>query len=788
MQASARTAAGRCLSLQGFFFRRSDVGRPADIVSYFYELHDLEHLVAFANIASSEPSAKFARTLYEHLARNWTALENFSRVRVAQVPTGQEPARRTKPPRAKDDELADGGLNLWLFRLQGVACCPTGHGPRIAAQTWLPTAEVQRRFGRRGKARSYLIPALDVDAFVLKGKARAFAQALGVREELSPATFTVSDARVLLERLRHLYQEKCDTNQDLRLDLREVIRPAYRTLIELLSGNTEHGDDCSLLGTAMVLASDGHGGLGFFEARKVFYLDRRDTRERLVTEAPIWAFLIESSPAARNVLTQMFGMRILEESLIWAPKPGDPAFDDESLGKFRGGLCRLAPYLLARVGADRADERLVRQDVRRLRHFIDHVEPVTSLDLSCSLDDKEVVVGEESREAFVNLDGINAAKAFIVWGENPWPPNQHESETLAGALCDVLGAGYFESFIALLQSESKTLRESILRRAGAPLDIDEKLVLFQTADHNDDQPEDIGSEEDEDAEEPRNAVPPIGATEEPAANPAASDSVNGVCADHLRVPLYKPSDLLIEGMPVIIVRNPVEDGHGDPEKTPSGNPKKWPGTSNGRFGGNTDLDELDALGMWVALSFELGRLRRGGLPEAEIFDAENPASSKHALVFNVSNPQLVEIARSKSAEFSAAVTWLHQTFGVVPDWPGFDILTLDPREPNSVGRIIELKSSGVASRVQEMTWNEWKTARASILRERFYLYLVGNLRSDLVSAQPYIRTVRNPFEQFVADVQFSRTIQRKVQLTVSEFRQAEHLNLTVQRTDKSPQA
>ena len=53
-------------------------------------------------------------------------------------------------------------------------------------------------------------------------------------------------------------------------------------------------------------------------------------------------------------------------------------------------------------------------------------------------------------------------------------PHQHEAETLAGALCDVLGAGYFESFIALLQSESRTLRERILRRAGAPLDVEEK--------------------------------------------------------------------------------------------------------------------------------------------------------------------------------------------------------------------------------------------------------------------------------------------------------------------------
>jgi len=760
------------------YLAESDPGRAADTNPYFYDLHDLEHLVAFANIASTEPTAKFAKALYEHLARNWAGLEKFSRVKVAQVSVGQEPSRRTKPPRAKDEEIADGGQNLWLFRLQNVAFCPTVHGPRAAAQTWLPTAEVQRRFGRRGKAGSYLIPALDVDAALLKGKAKTFAQTIGVREELSPTTFTVSDAKVLLERLRNLYETKCAANQDLRLELREVIRPAYRNLIELLSGKSDDTDARSVLESSMILATNGRGALGFFEAKDVFYLDRRDTRERLVTEAPIWTFVIEASPAARVVLTQVFGMRILEDSLDWAPKPGDPALGEESLGLFRNGLQRLAPYLLARVGADRVDERLAREDARRLRNFIDYVEPVTSLDLSCSLDEREIIVGEGNRDAFVNLDCVDTAKAFVVWGDNPWPPSQPEAETLAGALCDVLGAGYFESFIALLQSESKSLRERILRRAGAPLDIDEKLALFQSAGNDDDELIHVGLDEP-DTDEPRNAVSPVGEMEAPAANP--SGSTNGSSIERVRVPLYNPSDLLIDGMPITIAGNYVGNGHHDPKKSSLREPSNGPGGRNRRFGGDTDLDELDALGMWVALSFEQGRLRDAGLPEAQIFDDENLETLEHALVFDVSNPEMVEIARSKSPNFSAAMTWLHQKFGIVPDWPGFDILTLDLRQPNHVDRMIELKSSGVASRIQEMTWNEWKTAKSSSLRERFFLYLVGNLRSDLAAAQPYIRTIRNPFEQMAADVQVSRTTQRKVQLTVTEFREAEHLDLTVKR-------
>lgn len=755
----------------------SDVGHTQETVPYFYELHDLEHLVAFTNIASAEPSARFAKVLYEHLARHWATLEKFSRVFVAQIPTGQEPARRTKPPRAKDEELVDAGPNLWLFRLQEVPLCPTGHGPRTADQTWLPTTEVQRRFGRRAKSGSYLIPALEVDASALKGKPRAFAQALGVREELSSATFTVADTRVLLDRLRELYQSKCDANEDLRLELREVIRPAYRNLVELLSGKDEEVNGPPPLGDTLILASDGNKGMRFIKACDVFYLDRRDTRERLGSEVDIWTFVIEASPAARIVLTHLFGMRVLEESLTWAPKPGDPSLDAEQLCKFRDELRRLAPYLLARVGADRADERLTRQDARHLRGFIDFVEPVTRLDLGCRLDDQMIAIGEGNRGAFVHMSNDGKIQSFVVWGENPWPPAQHEAEILASALCDVLGAGYFESFIALLQSESPALRERILRRAGASLDIDEKKVLFQTVDEKDSQG-DASTTEDRHEEEPKTVIQG-GTIEEPAAAPTGVAGNNGL-GERSRVPLYEASDLLIEGTPLIIGGySPDGNRTGNRPATAIGEPRA-PKDGNGNYGGNTDLDKLNALGMWVALTFELERLRRSGLIEATAFDVTAPTGQDQVLVFDVSKPELVESARSRSNLFNKAITGL-QPFGVVPDWPGFDILTLDTRLPQTIDRMIELKSSGVASRVQEMTWNEWKTANASTLRERFYLYLVGNLRSDLVAAQPYIRTIRNPFEQIVADVQVTRAIQKKVQLAVHEFREAEHLDLTLRR-------
>ena len=101
-----------------------------------------------------------------------------------------------------------------------------------------------------------------------------------------------------------------------------------------------------------------------------------------------------------------------------------------------------------------------------------------------------------------------------------------------------------------------------------------------------------------------------------------------------------------------------------------------------------------------------------------------------------------------------------------------------------VGRLIELKSSGVSSRVQEMSWNEWKSAGSNTLGQHYYLYLVGNLRSDIDGAVPFVRTIRNPFEQLRADIRADRTVTRKVQLALHYFDEAEHLNLTVSRSNE----
>lgn len=767
-----------------FNVRRSIEEHATDgpVVPYFYQLHDLENLVVLLGAAERDSSAQVGKALYEHLARNWGTLERFSRATVALVSDGQVPSMRSKPPRAREEEEADGGPNFWMDRLQGAAFCPTGHGPRPARQVWLPTQEVERRFGRRGRTGGqHLVPTLAADPAVLKGKARAFAQALGMRDELTPANFSVEDARLVLERLRVLYADRFVAGVDLRQDLREVIRPAYRHLFELLGSRDRPGEgvddeSAAALTDAPLLGSDGASTFRFLTAEQLFYSDRRDTRDRVRTEEPIWTFVLEALPAAKTTLSQVFGVRVLEESLAWSPQPGDPALEADQLEVFRAELTRLAPYLLARIAVERSDERLARLDARRLRKVFQRIEPVTHLELGCTLDGRTLGVGRVARDAFVQFNGDELAHAFVVWGERAWPTDTPEAEALSNALCDAFGASYFEPFLALIQARKTDMWERLLRRAGAPLDIDERRVLFLG--------EDLGHLEElapsEPEPEPKTLVLST-STEQPAQLPSGGDQSSS--DDTFRMtPLYSAGQLLVDGEAVFVLGDnaqppPPGKNHGGGRSNSNGEG----GTGGSGYGGRTDLSALDALGMWVTLSFERNRLRRSGLPNAAIFDPTKSEPQPDAVVFDVSSPVQIAGARAGSVLFDSMMARLHREFDIPLDWPGFDVLTIDPRAAVLPDRLIELKSSGIASRLQEMTWNEWKTATSSTLRTRFYLYLVGNLRSDLEGGVPYVRTIRNPFEQLVANVQVSSSTSRKVQLAVHLFKEAEYLELGTRR-------
>lgn len=745
---------------------------------YFYRLHDLEHVVPLLDAAAKDASAEIGRTMYEHLVRNWSLLEPFAQLDIAIV--GGEPQRRAKPPRAQDEEILElEESNFWVYRLRNAAVCPTGHGPRRPAEVWYPTQEVLRRFGHKTRdGVACLLPTVDLPATLLKGRARGLMQVMGIREELSPASFGEADALVVLHRLQVLYSARVGRGEDLRQDLREVIRPAYRHVLELLAGRPSYGKPSDTLKNAPLLAQDGQGHLAFRSARDVFYVERRDTRDRLQADMAIWTFVLESYQAGRSPLVELLSCRVLEESVRWRPRIGDQALQDVDKSLWRLRLRELAPYVLARVGADRVEETQAKRDAVRLRELVLGLEPVVDIQLGCELDGHELPTKAIEREAFVDQDKATGKMvSFVRWGEGAWPPAEDDAEALATAFGEVLGAGYFESFLALIRAPSDAKRHSLLKRAGAPTDIDERRsMLFEEF-------SDVGATGPE---------PTAQSGDEPKSAPAERDDEHAAKqprpgtaeADQSRqVPLFMPGQITVDGVPITLFgtytgahdkrqrkqkdTDPGQDGHDDD------------GANGTGYGGHTDMDALNSLGMAVTLAYELARLRKGGRPSSQAFDPASSDSQPDALVFDVSTPARIVRARAASPEFNHAFGRLVGEHGVSPEWPGFDVLTLDLDSSDGVDRIIELKSSGVSARIQEMSWNEWKSARKNELRHRFYLYLVGNLRADLNGMSPFVRTIRDPFEQLLAETQITQRTERKVQLAVHLFREAEHLDLTV---------
>lgn len=735
---------------------------------FLYGVHDLEFAGVIPLAARSD--GRVATALFEHLARNWDVLARFQTARGAYVPSDRQPSMRARPPKPYPDEERELGDDLWLFRLRRVSWVPTSHGPRLPAKAWLPSTEISRRFGRRGSHAPDLIPIVSADRAALEGRARGLALALRIREDFSPSTFREGDAKGLLDRIEFLYAADASAGSLGDDTLRQVIRPAYRNLVELLSGKVGDDDDPgaveTTLGDAKVLVHDGHGAFRFVPGKTAYYMARSGTRERLDAEEAIWTLVNEASLTARKPL-RVLGIRVLEDELRWDVVPGSAAFDDDDeLVQFRRGVRAIAPFILARLRADRADERLAVLDGGRLRRLLAALEPVRDLVLTCSLDGQIVSRGVV-RDGFVEFGDERAVRAYVRWGERGWPPDAAEAEALAGVFVDAIGAGAFEAFLALIRAEGDETRYRLLSLAGAPLDLTE---VWES-----------GTAMFEDTVLDETMVDTTTTTSvEAGAGEESTEGASGgapIPAPLMsRTPLYGIENLEIAGVPMEIagITRTHGDGRGRNDHEGSGSSRR--GNSAG-FGGRTDLTELDHVGMHVAMSFERHRLRLAGRTDA-LMSSEVVGPSDALLVFDVSTAAAAERAWDVSAAFRDAFRYLEAN-GVHRWFPGFDILTLDLDDAGRPDRLIELKSSGVNARTQTMTWNEWKSAQKSDLRSSFYLYLVGNLRTDLGSAPPFLRAIRDPFSSLWAREVADATVRRSIQLNVLEFEHAEELILGV---------
>jgi hypothetical protein len=730
-----------------------------------YQMQSIEFLDQFiqaseseAPTTDSESNPSIGKQLLKHISAWWR--EGFQRY--------QNPVLATHDVRSfgrrnqncpKESEKRRVGLNLWLWKLKNARWCPTEHGVRRPDEAWMPTESVRTRFQLNG---SSLLPVLPSEVAERTQEAAGFFDAVGVRRELSQSTFRPRDARTVVGTLANTFTDadgELASDSEVGGSLRQI-KSAYRYTSELLPPLTDQKREIEEeewqtsqtdLGDVGVLCRYPDGRFEFTQARDAYFVNAPDVLEQIpVPRLPI--FVLQETEAVRFGVH--FGMRDLERAADSTPR-----FLDER-PELRQNLVeeleRAAPYILCRLEAERQSQELITRDLNGLRAFCDDLEIVDSIEVDYEFPGEDVSPVTSKPPYYLDRRGrgrAEPARPIVKASEN----NDEQYRYLARAICGALDVTQFEGVVTMLTAADDSQRRDYLRLAGAPSSIDEieskRQALFEDTDANPDGPivDPGGHSGDETDYDPDNAPDPAG------------EPLEDRTPQRQERPIYESGELAIAGDRETIVVEPSEeiedeDSNGDGGDAPGG-------------GAGPDMKyrtAVDQLGMQITVEYERARL-------GNEFDFENYDNSPEDYVFEVHTERSIEEAQDNLIA-SPVIERLVKKVGLPLPYPGFDILTVNP-DTGEADRLIELKSSGHDTRTPGISWNEWKTARTEDVSDRFYLYIVGNLRKDIRS-DPYIRTIRNPFELLRPETEERSETKREVKVDITNFRKRGEIHET----------
>jgi hypothetical protein len=341
--------------------------------------------------------------------------------------------------------------------------------------------------------------------------------------------------------------------------------------------------------------------LRFEPASGVLYAGTPGMRERSGVAGTVPTFVLEAEPAATAPLTRLFGVRTLEDALEWHPEHGECSFDPAQMDEVRAGLRALLVPLLARIRVERSSPN----DTRVLTQFVERVEPVLELALTCTLDGVRLEQVAE-RPYFVDASPPDLRRAFVVWDQSrTWPPPADAAQGLAMALADALGINLVETFLAFIQSDDAQ-RRRLLDIAGASTMLAEiEHELAHSVAETEKAPDDEHAEE---TTLERTPAPDTGSGDEQA--PRAPTDPSPAAPP---VALVRFEDLMIDGEPILVAGERPRDGDGRDGRKGTGPDGEGPSGTPGRAAAGTDLQALDALGMRITMAYEVRRLIRAGL-------------------------------------------------------------------------------------------------------------------------------------------------------------------------------
>lgn len=721
-------------------------GRERRKYDSIYQLQGIEYFNQYLQKASS--NSEVAELFLRHIVYWWQEdLRNYNNPILATSDQRTWGRRNQNSPFDREERRL--GLNLWLWQLKRASWCPSNRGRRKPEEIWMPTESVKTRFAI---ADNVLLPVLSDSVLESASEARDLLHKLGIRSEVSQKSFNPDDAEIITETVADMFSGEDD--EIISESLRQI-KPVYRYLSELLPDVDRSNQDNEWLeaqeglSQIQVLSHVEDSGFEFEPAHETYFVRSPDVLDRIpVKGVPV--FVLQEDDAVG--FGTYFGLLDLEE--VAEPDPEFGGEDSEKTKEIVQFLEDLAPYILCRLEAERPSQKMINDDLNGMDAFLENMMIVEDIEA-----DYRIGEGEEEKvissdpDFFLDQRGRGRNERPLPFVRS-LPKDEDQNRLLARALCEYLGVSQYEGVITLLNAETDQQRRQYLRLAGAPSTKDEIDGKRQDLVEDESSTESGFEFEFDDESEPEGFQDGSTGSESPEREIERRKQRERI--DH---PVYDTEELEIEGSGITITTEPEEPDSGGDGNTGSGG-------NGGDPGATVSQDyrtRVDKLGMSITIQYEIDRLHDDyecGNPEDYVFDIHDEDEIRKAQEDDVAGPVL---------------DWLNEQ-GLPMPFPGFDILTVNP-ETGKADRLIELKSSGHDTRTPPVTWNEWKTASTSEVQDRYYLYIVGNLRKD-VQSDPYIRELPNPFGLLNAETKKRQEVKKEVKVNVRSFKEEAEIKET----------
>lgn len=724
-------------------------GRKRREYDSIYQLQGIEYFNQFLEHAYRKEEV--AELFFEHLVYWWQHdLRDFTHPILATSDQRTWTRRNQNSPTENEERRV--GLNLWLWQLKHASWCPSNQGMVKPEDVWLPSESVRTRFEVHDLI---LLPVLSESVLEPASDVRDLLHTLGVRHEVSRSSFRPEDAEIIASTIAEMFSDKDD---DVISGSLRQIKPVYRYLSELLPGldqsRTVSDEEWAVaqeeLREIEVLSRRGESDFVFEPAHRTYFVRSPDVLDRIPVEGvPIFA--LEEDEAVR--FGTYFDLRDLEDEAEAEPHYLDEDEDKtESVAAF---LEEMAPFILCRLEAERPSQELIEEDINGMRAFLENLTIVDEIEVTYQFGDGEDATEIPSEpDFFLDRRGRKRNEPVLPFVRSS-PTQEGQNRLLARALCEYLEVSQFEGVITLMNAETDEQRLQYLKLAGAPssrADVEGKRRDLK---------EDGSSSTDIDFEfEEKSGVEGLEEASTQDNTSVEEELKRREQRETRNYPVYDPDELKIQGDSITITTKPEEQDSGGGSEG-SGDSSREEGT--GTTVSQDYRSKVDALGMSITLQYERNRVE-------EEYDCEQPDE----YVFDIHNEDRIE--EVKEDRVAGPVLDRLEEQGLPLPFPGFDILTVNP-VTGEADRLIELKSSGHDTRTPPVTWNEWKTASKTEVQDRFYLYIVGNLRKDIRS-DPYLREIPNPFGILNSETRERREVKKEVKVDITSFRKQAEITET----------